>query len=175
MTSESLKSGLISETLVKDALVKSKGDLFYASSYLGVSLSELDKYIRRSEELQLAVSKIEKIKSNGDYDKLSTESFKQALEVKTRHYRDEAIDEIYKLATIPIGEGEEKIGAAMAEVKLRAAIKLAGDSTDNHVVSDTQNILIELNRQYQASAPRIKSIRVSQIEFEQSENIIDSD
>ena len=176
MTSESLKKGLISEKSIKEALTKARGDIFLASSYLHVSTREVDRYIRSNEELQVFQGKIDKIKSNAEYEKYSTERFKKELEIKTREYKDSALDTIHSLASLPmVDDNGEPIKAAMADVKLRAAIKLLGDSKDTPVKSDHAQILVELNNQYLSTAPRIKSIRVSQIEFEKSETVIQSE
>jgi len=62
--------------------------------------------------------------------------------------------------------------AAMAEVKLKAAIALKGSGNDTVRNDGQSSILAELNQIYQTTAPRIKSVRVSQIEFEQGEQVV---
>lgn len=168
MTSESLKDGKVSEKSIKEALTKSKGDLFIASSYLHVATRELDRYISSSTELQLFICTIERVKQDSNYEKISSEQFKRELENKTRAYRNDALDEIYKIATLSSDDTADGMppSAALYEVKLKAAIKLLGDKNEAPVNMDHQNILVELNNQYIQSAPRIKSVRAIQIEYE---------
>ena len=171
MTSESLRVGNISTQSIKDALFKAKGDIFVTAGILHCSPTEVDRYIRSDEELQVYVGSIDKVKIKAEYEKYSDEQFRQAIEQKSKHYKNIALDEIHALASIPIESDGERIGAALADVKLRAAIKLLGDTQNTPIMSDTQSILLELNRQYQQSAPRIKSIRVSQIEYDTTSSV----
>ena len=167
MTSEALRRGDISEHNVKEALTKARGDIFVASSYLAVSPRELDRYIRTSDELQVFTGTIDSVKNNVDYDKLSNEQFKKQLDQKTRSYKLDALDVIYQIATINQDDmGEVPMNAAMFDVKLKAAIKLRGNDDEKAVNNDHSNILMELNSQYLQTAPRIKSIRAIQVDFE---------
>lgn len=161
MTRNALNDGLISEQLVRDALTTARGDLFLASAYLGCTAREVDSYIRAREGLQAFVAAIEKVKKDDNYDKLSNDQFEDRLEYLTRAYKLEAIDIIHDMATM----GFES--AAMAEVKLKAAIQLHGVVHDAPKNTEHASILSELNDLYQISAPRIKSVRIAQIEFEQ--------
>ena len=160
MAGNALAQGLISEQTVRDALTTARGDLFLASCYLSVTPRELDWYIRASEEMQGFVAAISKVKNDANYDKLSVEQFSKQLEQLTRSYRVEAIDIIHDLAVMPFDT------AAMAEVKLKAAVQLRGSHTDAPQSNDRASVLAELNALYQTSAPRIKTIRVAQIEFD---------
>jgi hypothetical protein len=160
MSGNALAQGLISETTVRQALTTARGDLFLASCYLAVTPRELDWYIRASEEMQGFVAAISKVKADANYDKLSVEQFSKQLEQLTRSYRVEAIDIIHDLAAMPFDT------AAMAEVKLKAAVQLRGSHSDAPVNNDQASVLAELNALYQTSAPRIKTIRVAQIEFD---------
>ena len=63
MTREALRAGLISEDTVTAALMSARGDLFVASSYLGVTGRELDSYIRASEHLQAFSAAIGTVKA----------------------------------------------------------------------------------------------------------------
>jgi hypothetical protein len=56
--------------------------------------------------------------------------------------------------------------AAQQDVRLKAAIQLRGNSVEANVDSGQLTILQELNKQYVETAPRIKSIRAVQIEYE---------
>lgn len=165
MTSESLRAGLINESNIREALVTCRGDLFAASGYLCVSPRELDRYIRASEELQDFASAIAVVKRNHEYDRMSAEQFRHQLDQITLIYKVEAIEIIRDLATMDFDT------AAMAEVKLKAAVQLKGVHHDSPANSGQESILAELNELYKQSAPRIKSIRVAaQIEFEEQDS-----
>ena len=174
MTSESLKLGKVSEKSIKEALTKTRGDIFLTSSYLGVATRELDRYIKASNELQLFFNTLEKVKVDSNYEKLSNEAFKRELEDKVRSYKQIAIDEIHKIATLESTE-ELPLNAALYDVKLKAAIKLLGDKEERQVNFEQQAILSELNSQYLTNATRIKSIRAVQIEYEDKEKTINPD
>ena len=59
-----------------------------------------------------------------------------------------------------------KMSAAEKEVKLKAAIALRG-APEAKVQADSQSqVLAELNDLYQQNAPRIKSVRAVQIEYQ---------
>jgi len=168
MTSESLRKGSISQDTIKEALTKAQGDIFIAASYLHVATRELDRYIRSSDELQLYAGAIEQVKSNPNYEKLSNDQFKRELEHKTRSYKLDALEEVYKIATLTEHDLPEGVllNGAMMDVKLKAAIKLMGDKSETPVNLEHQNILAELNNQYLSTAPRIKSVRAVQIEYD---------
>lgn len=161
MTGQALRRGDISEETITDALVLSRGDLFLTAGHLGCTAREVDSYIRASEYLQVVVGAIGKVKADPDYNANSTEQFRDRLELLTRNYKLEALDVVHDLATMPFET------AAMAEVKLKAAIALMGKGNEVQNHSEHNNILAELHRDYQASAPRIKAIRIAQVEFEQ--------
>lgn len=161
MTRDALRQGLVSEPTIRDALTRAKGDLFIASSYLGVTGRELDSYIRASEDLQGFVAAIATVKQDPAYNKMSSEQFSDELERLTRGFKLEALEVIHELATMPFGES-----AAMAEVKLKAAVQLRGSAADAPKDATHSTIMAELNQLYQQSAPRIKSVRAVQIEYE---------
>ena len=163
MTREALREGLISEDTITTALLQARGDLFLSACYLGVTARELDSYVRSSSELQGFVAAIEKVKRDPDYEKLSVEAFEDRLDVLTRAYRVEAIDIIHDLATMPFDT------AAMADVKLKAAIELRGRVGEVSKSSDQAGVLMELNQLYHSNAQRIKTIRAVQIEFSPDE------
>lgn len=131
---------------------------------LGVTAAQLDGYIRTSEPMQQFASAISVIKKDMDYDKLSADQFTQRAENLSRAYRLEAIEIIHDIATIPMS-GEE-FTAAMAEVKLKAAIQLRGDANLQPVNNGQAALFAELNTIYQNTAPRIKSFRLAQVEFQ---------
>lgn len=164
MTSEALRAGLISEQTIRDALVTARGDIFVASGYLSVAPRELDRYIRASEHLQVFTSAISTIKKDVDYDRMSTDQFREQLEHVTRAYRIEATEIIHDLATMSFDT------AAMADVKLKAAVQLRGNQNETPVNSSQAQVLAELNDAYRESAPRIKKIRAIEIEYTQEPN-----
>ncbi len=162
MTRESLRQGLVTEQTIRDALTFARGDLFLAASYLAVTTRELDSYLRSSEELQGFVAAIATVKKDPSYDRMSVEQFEDQLDHLTRAYRIEALDIIHDMATMGFDT------AAMADVKLKAAIQLRGMAAEKPKTNDQNAVLMELNQAYQQAAPRIKSIRIAQIEYADS-------
>lgn len=147
---------------IKVVLTACRGDLFHAAESLGCKALQLDQFIRKSDELQRFMGDIIQVRASDDYDKLSSEQFSAELENKSRAYRVEALDIIHELADMPYGDS-----AAMAEVKLKAAIQLRGKDADAPVSNEHASVLAELNQLYQQTAPRIKSVRALQIEFQE--------
>lgn len=164
MTREALRDGLISQDTIANALSTARGDLFVAACYLGVTARELDGYIRADEALQFHVAAIAKVKADPEYDKISNEQFSKKLEHLTRAYRIEALDILHEMATMPMPES-----AAMADVKLKAAVQLRGVQKEEHRGEDHSQVLVELNQLYAQAAPRIRSIRVAQIEYQEGD------
>lgn len=154
MTRRALRSGLISEQSIKAALTEAKGDIFLAACALDATPRELDIYIRRSAELQAFAAAIEQVKIDPAYSRMSVEQFENQLEDLSRAYRVEGLNEIHKLATMDFGDS-----AALAKVKLDAALALRGAPGKGIANSDQENALAELNHLYHANAPRIKEIR----------------
>jgi len=158
---KALKQGLISEDRICSALVTSRGDLFLTASYLDVSPRELDSFLRTNEHLQAFAATIEVVKSNAEYDKMSAQQFEDRIDLLNRTYRIDAVNAIHELATMSYDS------AAMAEVKLKAAIALRGKGDDGPKGGNQSELLTELNQLYHQSAQRIRTIRVAQIEYEQ--------
>ena len=154
-----MRQGLISEASITGALLQARGDLFVAASYLGVTGRELDGYIRASEPVQAFVAAIDTVKRDVEYEKLSAGQFAEELDRLTRGYKLEALDVIHEIAMMPANT------AAMAEVKLKAAVELRGSQSTQMQTGNQAEILQELNLEYQRSAQRIKSVRAVQIEF----------
>lgn len=159
MTREALRAGL-NEDAISQAMLETRGDIFLTAAYCGCTVRELDAYIRASSNLQAFAGAIGRVKCDADYDRLSTEQFEERLDVLTRAYRLEALDVIHDLATMPFDN------AAMAEVKLKAAVQLRGVGETVSKSNGQDAILAELNQLYHTSAQRIKSVRISQIEFQ---------
>jgi hypothetical protein len=161
MTARSRRAGVISEQAIKTALTESKGDLFLAACALDCTARELDLYIRRSASLQAFAGAVETVKIDPAYSRLSTEQFENQVVDLVRAFRVDGIKEVYKLATMDFGDS-----AALAKVKLDAAMALTGGTNSRTTNSETENALAELNALYHANAPRIKEIRKTVIMFE---------
>jgi len=154
MTSRARKSGLISEQSIKTALTEAKGDIFLAACALDCTPRELDIFIRRSAALQAFAGAIETVKVDAAYSRMSVEQFENQVADLMRAFRVDGIQEVHKLATMEFGDS-----AALAKVKLDAALALTGGGTTRQGNSETENALAELNALYHANAPRIKEIR----------------
>lgn len=166
MTSRARKNGLISEQSIKTALTESKGDIFLAACALDCSARELDSYIRRSAVLQGFASAVETVKVDPAYSRMSTEQFDNQVADLMRAFRVDGIQEVHKLATMEFGDS-----AALAKVKLDAALALSGGGTSRQGNSETENALAELNALYHANAPRIKEIRQTVITLQDDREV----
>jgi hypothetical protein len=161
MSSQALREGRITEQAIINALITSRGDLFLAASYLSVRPRELDSYLRASEDLQGFVTAIAQVKRNVDYERMSAAQFREQLEHLTTVYRVDGLAVIHELATMGFDS------AAMADVKLKAAVQLMGSHKDASAGGTQAAILDELNQLYREGAPRIKSLRAAiQVDFE---------
>jgi len=154
MTRRAMRSGLISEASIKSALVETKGDIFLAACALDCTAQELDRYIRRSKELQNVAVSIEQIKVDAAYASMSAQQFEAQLDDLTRALRVVGLNEVHKLATMEFGDS-----AALAKVKLDAALALRGGQGGTRGNTEAENTLAELNQLYHANAPRIREIR----------------
>lgn len=154
MTRRAMRSGLISEASIKAALTETKGDIFMAACALDCTAHEMDRYIRRSKELQNFAVAIEQIKVDPAYASMSAQQFETQLDDLTRSLRVVGLNEVHKLATMEFGDS-----AALAKVKLDAAIALRGGQNTSRGNSEVENTLAELNHLYHANAPRIREIR----------------
>ncbi|WP_146229985.1 hypothetical protein [Paraburkholderia tropica] len=155
------RAGLISEKSIKDALTEAKGDIFLASTTLDCTARELDGYIRASAELQQFAAAIDTVKSDAAYARMSAEQFESRLADLSRAYRVVGLEELHGLATM-----NHKDSAAMAKVKLQAAIALRGGSSVSGGDREIEHALAELNQLYHQNAPRIKEIRQTVIKLE---------
>jgi hypothetical protein len=154
MTGRARRAGGISEQSIKSALTESKGDIFLAACALDCTARELDLYIRRSAALQAFAGAIETVKIDPAYSRLSTEQFENQVADLVRAFRVDGIKEVHKLATMEFGDS-----AALAKVKLDAALALTGSTNSRTSNSESENALAELNALYHQNAPRIKEIR----------------
>ncbi|WP_198346102.1 hypothetical protein [Burkholderia ubonensis] len=152
---------MISEDSIKTALTEAKGDIFLASSTLDCTAHELDGYIRASAELQQFAAAIEKVKIDPAYSRMSAEQFENELADLTRAYKVVGLEELHGLATM-----DHKGSAAMAKVKLQAAISLRGGEQRVAGDREIEHALSELNQLYHQNAPRIKEIRQTVVKLE---------
>jgi len=166
MTSRARKSGLISEQSIKTALTEAKGDIFLAACALDCTPRELDLFIRRSAALQAFAGAVDTVKVDPAYSRMSAEQFENQVSDLMRAFRVDGINEIHKLATMEFGDS-----AALAKVKLDAAVSLVGGHTARAGNTETENALAELNALYHANAPRIKEIRQTVITLSGPEEI----
>ena len=166
MTRRAMRAGLISEDGIKTALTEAKGDIFLAACALDCTARELDLYIRRSASLQVFAAAVEQVKVDPAYSRMSAEQFESQIADLTRAFRVDGLYEVHKLATMEFGDS-----AALAKVKLDAALALKGSG--GHAVgnSETENTLAELNALYHQNAPRIKEIRKTVITFEDGREV----
>ena len=161
MTRQALRGGAITEDSLTMALLTCRGDLFLTSQYLGCTAREIDAYVRASDDLRAFVQAIAQVKSSDEYDKLSTQQFEAELARVGASNRLEAEEIIADMARMDFDS------AAMAEVKLKAAVALRGQNSATRTVdSEQSSALAELNRLYSEAAPRIRSVRAVQIEYE---------
>ncbi|MFT4068915.1 hypothetical protein [Paraburkholderia sp.] len=163
----SFRAGLISEQSIKDALTQTKGDIFLSACGLDCTAQELDRYIRASLELQQFAAAIEKVKVDPSYSRMSVEQFETQLADLTRAYRVVGLEELHGLATM-----DHKDSAAMAKVKLQAAISLRGGAPVAASDREIEHALSELNQLYHQNAPRIKQVRQTTITFEDGREVI---
>lgn len=161
MTREALRDGSVSVDKITAALMSTRGDIFLTAAYLGVTAREVNSYIRASDEVKAFVAAISDVKADPEYDRMTGEQFEIELERMTKAFKIEGLTAIHELATM-----DHHNNAAMADVKLKAAVHLRGAPEVKVSNGDHSGVMSELNRLYMETAPRIKSMRVAQIEFE---------
>jgi len=152
----SMRSGLISEASIKTVLTEVKGDLFLAACALDCTVRELDQYIRRSQVLQSFAASVEQVKNDPGYDRMSAQQFDAQVTALSRSYKLDGLNEVHRLAMMEYGDS-----AALAKVKLDAALALKGGAGHGGGNGETEAALVELNQLYQANAPRIREIRTT--------------
>jgi hypothetical protein len=148
-----------SEDAVRDVLIANKGDLIISATRLGCRPSMLVSWIRAVPSLTAVWNEMEKVKADPDFDSASQSVFDAEIRRRTAAYKLDGIEVIHQIATTEHGES-----AAMADVRLKAAVQLRDAGGD--ITQGGSNVLIELNELYRKSAPRIRSMRAVQIEFE---------
>jgi hypothetical protein len=151
--------------LIKEQLLLNKGDLFDTARNLNCTPRQLDVCIRSSKDLQDLAVTIDQVKVNTDYETLSDEQFNNHLKRLSRSYQLEAIEVIHELATMSMVTDIGTNSAPLADVRLKAAVRLREAVEDNSQRNDI-GVFAELNELYRSSSQRIKTVRLAQIEFD---------
>jgi hypothetical protein len=92
------------------------------------------------------------------------ERLTRAIELRMEFYRCTALDAMYDLAMMPLGEN-----SSLMQVKFMAASRLIGPAPDGvggAPAGDFDSVLASLNEKYHKTAPRIKSVRERVVTFE---------
>ena len=166
-TGAALRLGRISEESLQVALRDARGDIFQAAMLLGAQPREVDRYIRLSEPLQAFVATIHQVKSSPEYDRMSAEQYNREIELRQREGKLLALTALSDLAAMTSmkrmnEDGEEievPLSAAMAKVKLDAAVALNTKTAEQSADAGNDAVLRQLNELYQSQSARIKEIR----------------
>ena len=148
----------INEQMVCDLLQGNRGDLIMTAEDLGMPPSKLVRYIKALPRLAATYAAIETVKAEDGVEAKSQAAFTKAIQERTSAYRLDGLEVIHDLAMMPHKNANE------AEVRLKAAIELRGKNDAGSIAGSA--VMEELNALYHQSAPRIKSLRAVQIEFE---------
>lgn len=159
MTREALRNGEVTQASVSEAMMLARGDLFIAAAFLGVTPREMNSYVRADPELQILCVAIGNVKVNPAYTQLSDEQFERAARERRAAYRVEALDTIAEMSRM------EFDSAAMAEVKLKAAVAMLGKEEVHAEGSGQDAVLADLDRLYRESAPRVRQVRAKLLEI----------
>ena len=150
---------LPSEETVREVLLKHKGDLMKSSSDLACRPSTLVRWIKSVPSVAALWETMETVKADPAFEKASQSQFADEIRSRAMAYRLDGLEVIHELATT-----DHDGNASMAEVRLKAAIQLQGVGEIGS--SSTSSVLAELNALYHEHAPRIRSMRAVQIEFD---------
>lgn len=149
----------LSEDLVCDVLMTCKGDLIQSAGRLAIRPSTLVRWIKSVPSVAGLWAAMEKVKTDPSFDQASQKQFEDEIRSRVAAYRLDGLEVIHELATQDHGTN-----AMLADVRLKAAIQLRG--TAEVSPSGAGDVLSELNALYHLHAPRIKSMRAVQIEFD---------
>lgn len=148
----------IDEDTIATLLTTNKGDLILTAEDLGMVPSKLVRFIRAVPRLAATYAAIDEAMHSDGQESKSAAAISRAIQERTAAYKLDGLAVIHELATTA------HRNAAEAEVRLKAAIELKGKADSGAVAGNA--VLAELNDLYQRSAPRIKTLRAVQIEFE---------
>ena len=130
-----------------------------SSSEMNIRPSTLVNWIRSVPSISSLFSEMEALKADAAFEAATQQQFEAEIRNRLQAYRLDGIEVLHELAT----RDDEGV-SSMAEVRLKAAIELAGASQPQN--SMVGNVLAELNELYRTNAPRIKSMRAIQIDFD---------
>lgn len=147
------------EDTVKEVLMRHKGDLIKSAGTLCVRPSTLVAWVRSVPSLAALWGEMEAVKADPAFEAASQQQFADEIRARISAYRLDGLEVLHELATT-----DHDGMAAMAEVRLKAAIQLRG--VEDVITSSSSNLMAELNALYLERAPRIRSMRAVQIEFE---------
>lgn len=134
---------------MKAALIESRGDIFTASSLLGITAIRLHRAIQVSAVLRATLDAIPQL--DPDAKSIDIDS---AVQARLGVYRVVGLDALHDLATMPID-----VNSAQNQVKLAAAARLAGTPEATGGDTSVADTLRALNEAYHVNAPRIRIVR----------------
>ena len=149
----------LNEDIVKTVLLRNKGDLIRSSQELTVRPSTLVRWIRSVPSVGALWNEMEVVKADPAFDAATAQQFEAEIKARATVYRLDGLEVLHELAM-----ADHEGVSAMAEVRLKAAIELRGASELGSMTGG--NVLAELNELYRTHAPRIKSMRAVEIEFD---------
>lgn len=145
-------SGLTEDRVI-EALTECKGDLIQTYMLLGIRLGVLNNFMRNVPRLRRLYQEMSRLREEepDEYDRLTAEEFRRAMESRTALYQFEGLEVIHDLATM------QHTNASEAEVRLKAAKELRGavGAQNGSLVA----LMQEMNEAYQSMAPRVKALR----------------
>lgn len=144
----------LSEENMKAALIEARGDIFVGSQMLGVTALRLHRAIQVSPLLQATQAAILQANTDPEFERLSGESLRVAVESRLALYRVVGLDALHDIAVMPISEN-----SAQNQVKLAAAARLAGSTDGISGGGEIGETLRSLNELYHQHAPRIRIVR----------------
>jgi hypothetical protein len=152
-----------SEETVRTVLLTHKGDIIKSAGDLGVRPSTLVNWVKSVPSVAALWGEMEAVKADPAFEAASQQQFADEIRSRAAAYKLDGLEVIHELAV----RDDEGV-AAMAEVRLKAAIELRG--AGEIATGGMSNVLAELNTLYQQHAPRIKSMRAGlHIEFDMGE------
>jgi len=134
---------------MKVALIEARGDIFISSQLLGITAIRLNRAIQVSPLLQATRDSISLLGAG-----VSEAELHSAIEQRVALYRVAGLDALHDLATMPIDDN-----SAQNQVKLAAAVRLAGPTEGLSGEGGMAETLKELSELYQQHAPRLRVIR----------------
>jgi hypothetical protein len=148
-----------SEEIVRDVLLRNLGDLIQSAGTLGVRPSTLVRWVRSVPSVAALWAEMQAVKADPAFETASHQQIADEIRSRAAAYRLDGLEVIHELATT-----DHEGVASMAEVRLKAAIQLRG--AEEMVSTSSSAVMAELNALYHERAPRIRSMRAVQIEFE---------